>query len=152
MDPGSKSLGVAILDYDKDGWPDMFVANDTQPNKLYHNSGHGTFVETAVSAGVAFNEEGKVRGGMGTDVADIDGSGYRVSSSGTFPMRCSGSSVIRGKRRVSSLMRRRLALLLSGSLEHIWSSSHLFVFSLSAVAYLLFSILRFHRMGCPDFV
>ncbi len=84
MDPSSKSLGVAILDYDKDGWPDMFVANDTQPNKLYHNSGHGTFVETAVSAGVAFNEEGKVRGGMGTDVADIDGSGYPSIIVGNF--------------------------------------------------------------------
>ena len=46
-DPTSKSLGVAVLDYNSDGWPDIFVANDTQPNKLYRNNGNGTFVEEA---------------------------------------------------------------------------------------------------------
>ena len=84
LDPTGKSLGVTVLDYDRDGWPDLFVANDTQPNKLYHNSGKGTFVETAVSAGVAFSEEGKARGGMGTDAADFDGSGYPSIIVGNF--------------------------------------------------------------------
>ncbi len=83
-DPTSKSLGVVILDYDKDGWPDIFVANDTEPNKLYHNSGKGTFVETGVSAGVAFSEEGKARAGMGVDAADYDGCGYPSLIIGNF--------------------------------------------------------------------
>lgn len=84
LDPTGKSLGVAILDYDKDGWPDIFVANDTQPNKLYHNSGKGTFVNVAESAGVAYSVEGKARGGMGTDAADYDGSGYPSIIVGNF--------------------------------------------------------------------
>ena len=50
-DPTSKSLGVAVLDYDADGWPDIFVANDTQPNKLYRNNRDGTFTEKGVAAG-----------------------------------------------------------------------------------------------------
>ena len=74
-DPTSKSLGIAILDYDGDGWPDLFVANDTQPNKLYRNNGNGTFTETGVMAGVAFSEDGVARGAMGVDAADYDGSG-----------------------------------------------------------------------------
>ncbi|HXG33916.1 MAG TPA: CRTAC1 family protein [Bryobacteraceae bacterium] len=74
-DPTSKSLGVAILDYDGDGWPDIFVANDTQPNKLYRNNRNGTFTEEGVSAGVAFGEDGVARGAMGTDAADYDGCG-----------------------------------------------------------------------------
>lgn len=84
FDPTGKALGVTILDYDKDGWPDIFVANDTQPNKLYHNSGKGTFVNVAESAGVAYSVEGKARGGMGTDAADYDGSGYPSIIVGNF--------------------------------------------------------------------
>jgi enediyne biosynthesis protein E4 len=53
FDTTSKSLGVAMLDYDHDGWPDLFVANDTQPNKLYRNRRDGTFEDVAVRAGVA---------------------------------------------------------------------------------------------------
>src|SRR6266571_5206318 len=71
-DPTSKSLGVAMLDYDNDGWPDLFVANDTQPNKLYRNNGNGTFEDVAVRAGVAFSEDGKARAGMGVDASDFD--------------------------------------------------------------------------------
>ena len=74
-DPTSKSLGVAVLDYDADGWPDIFVANDTQPNKLYRNNGNGTFTEKGVAAGVAFSEDGVARGAMGVDAADYDRSG-----------------------------------------------------------------------------
>ena len=74
-DPTSKSLGIAVLDYNGDGWPDLFVANDTQPNKLYRNQGNGTFKDEALEAGVAFSEEGTARGAMGVDAADYDRSG-----------------------------------------------------------------------------
>jgi enediyne biosynthesis protein E4 len=75
FDTSSKSLGVALLDFDNDGWPDIFVANDTQPNKLYQNLRNGKFQEIGVRAGVAFSEDGKARAGMGVDVADLDNTG-----------------------------------------------------------------------------
>ncbi len=74
-DPTSKTLGIAVLDYDNDGWPDLLLSNDTQPNKLYRNNGNGTFTEKAVQAGVAFSEDGVARAGMGVDAMDYDGSG-----------------------------------------------------------------------------
>jgi hypothetical protein len=82
--PLGKSLGVAILDYNKDGWPDVFVANDTQPNRLYKNNGNGTFSDEAITAGVALSEEGKARGGMGTDAIDLDGTGFPSIIVGNF--------------------------------------------------------------------
>jgi hypothetical protein len=75
FDATSKSLGVTLLDYDLDAWPDVFVANDTQPNKLYRNNGNGTFTELGLKAGLAFSEEGRARAGMGVDAADVDNSG-----------------------------------------------------------------------------
>jgi len=75
FDSSSKSLGVAMLDFDQDGWPDLLVANDTQPNKLYRNLRNGKFKEVAVEAGLAFTSEGKARAGMGVDVADFENSG-----------------------------------------------------------------------------
>jgi hypothetical protein len=75
FDTSSKSLGVAMLDSDADGWPDLFVANDTQPNKLYRNMKNGTFKDVAVEAGVAFSADGKARAGMGVDTGDFDGAG-----------------------------------------------------------------------------
>jgi hypothetical protein len=100
LDTTSKSLGVALLDFDNDGWPDLFVANDTQPNKLYRNERNGTFTEVAVKAGLAFSEDGRARAGMGADVAYLDNSGlstiivtnfdnemmglYRGTRAGTF--------------------------------------------------------------------
>ena len=74
-EPTSKTLGIAILDFDNDGWPDILISNDTQPNKLYRNNGNGTFTEKAVVAGVAFSEDGVARAGMGVDTADYDRSG-----------------------------------------------------------------------------
>ena len=74
-DPTSKSLGIALLDYDNDGWLDLFVANDTEPNKLYRNNHNGTFTDVAVAAGVAFGEAGTARAGMGADAADYENSG-----------------------------------------------------------------------------
>src|SRR5262245_31187979 len=75
FDTSSKSLGVAMIDYDQDGWPDLFVANDTQPNKLYRNMRNGTFKDVALDAGVAFSADGKARAGMGVDAGDFDNSG-----------------------------------------------------------------------------
>jgi len=100
FDPTSKSLGVTLLDYDHDGWPDVLIANDTQPNKLYRNRRNGAFEDVAVHAGVAFSEDGKARAGMGIDAADFENSGvegiaitnfdnemmalYRPSKAGTY--------------------------------------------------------------------
>jgi len=75
-EPTSKTLGIAMLDYDGDGWPDLLLSNDTQPNKLYRNNGNGTFTEKAVVAGVAYAEDGIARAGMGVDAADYDHSGH----------------------------------------------------------------------------
>ncbi len=115
FDNSSKSLGVALLDVDNDGWLDLFVANDTQPNKLYRNKRDGTFQETAVRAGVAFSEDGKARAGMGVDVADFDNSGsssvvvtnfdremmalYKSSGDGLFVDLAPGSSMGRATRK-----------------------------------------------------
>jgi enediyne biosynthesis protein E4 len=100
FDSSSKSLGVAMFDYDRDGWPDLLVANDTQPNKLYRNQHDGTFKDVAMEAGVALSPDGKARAGMGVDTGDFTNSGaqglaitnfdnemtglYRVSGSGSF--------------------------------------------------------------------
>ena len=109
FDVTSKSLGVTLLDYDQDGWPDVFIANDTQPNKLYRNNGNGTFSELGLKAGVAFSEEGRARAGMGADAADLDGSGrpavvvtnfsgemlglFRAEADGQYVDRAPGSDV-----------------------------------------------------------
>ena len=74
-DPTSKTLGIAVVDYNGDGWPDLLMANDTQPNKLYVNNGNGTFTEKGVQAGIAYSEDGVARAGMGIDAADYDRSG-----------------------------------------------------------------------------
>ena len=75
FDSSSKALGVALIDDDQDGWPDIFVANDTQPNRLYRNLRNGRFRDVALDAGVAFSADGKARAGMGVDAGDFDNSG-----------------------------------------------------------------------------
>ena len=100
FDSSSKSLGVAMFDYDHDGWPDLLVANDTQPNKLYRNQHNGTFKDVGMEAGIALSPDGKARAGMGVDTGDFTNSGnqglaitnfdnemaglYRAGSSGSF--------------------------------------------------------------------
>ena len=84
LDPTSKALGVALVDHNGDGWIDLFVANDTQPNRLYENKRNGTFTDIGLSAGVAFNEAGVARAGMGVDAADYDGSGRQSIVIGNF--------------------------------------------------------------------
>lgn len=83
-DPSSKSLGIAMLDFDNDGWMDLFVANDTEPNKLYRNNHDGTFTDVAVAAGVAYGESGTTRAGMGVDAGDYDHSGRQGLVLGNF--------------------------------------------------------------------
>ena len=74
FDASSKSLGVALLDFDQDGWPDLLVANDTQPNKLYKNLRNGKFKDVGVEAGIAFSPDGKARAGMGVAIGDFENS------------------------------------------------------------------------------
>ncbi|HYO91794.1 MAG TPA: VCBS repeat-containing protein, partial [Pyrinomonadaceae bacterium] len=116
-DPTSKALGVALLDYNSDGLMDLFVANDTEPNKLYKNNGNGTFTDEALTAGVAFSEAGTARAGMGVDAGDYDGSGrqglvignftnesmalYRNDGTGLFTDEATGSGI--GKMSAQSL-------------------------------------------------
>ncbi len=115
FDSSSKSLGVAMFDYDLDGWTDLFVANDTEPNKLYRNLGNGKFQDAALRAGVAFSEDGKARGGMGADTGDYDNSGipslvvtnfdnemlgfYRASKGGLYVDQAPRSEIGRRSRR-----------------------------------------------------
>ena len=70
-----KSMGAAWLDYDEDGWPDLFVTNDTMPNFLLHNNRDGTFTEKGTVAGVAYGDQGEAQSGMGLSLGDTDNSG-----------------------------------------------------------------------------
>ncbi len=84
LNPDGKSLGVAVADFDDDGWPDIVVANDTQPNFLYLNDGDGTFTNVALEAGIAYDELGRARAGMGVDVTDVTGQGRLSIAIGNF--------------------------------------------------------------------
>jgi hypothetical protein len=72
---GHYALSVSTLDFDDDGWPDIYVACDSTPSILYRNNHDGTFTDVAVTAGAAFNEDGREQAGMGTTIADFDGDG-----------------------------------------------------------------------------
>jgi hypothetical protein len=73
--PAGKTLGVTFCDYDRDGWVDIYVANDTVRNFLYRNRHDGTFEDVTYAAGVGFDNNGKPRAGMGVDCADLNGDG-----------------------------------------------------------------------------
>src|SRR5947209_16954279 len=84
-------MGLAFLDYDSDGKLDVFVANDTVPNFLFHNEGGGRFREVALRSGVAFNEDGRALSSMGVDARDIDNDGREdlwvtANATETFPL------------------------------------------------------------------
>ena len=97
---GHYCFSVSTLDYDEDGWPDIFVACDSTPAILYHNNKDGSFTDTAVLAGAAFSEDGNEQAGMGSTVGDFNGDGkldifktnfsddtstlYRNNGNGTF--------------------------------------------------------------------
>jgi len=72
---GHFAMSVSTLDYDDDGWPDIYVACDSAPSILYHNNHDGTFSDVAITAGVAFNEDGREQAGMGSTIADYNGDG-----------------------------------------------------------------------------
>lgn len=74
-DASGKGLGVAFGDYDRDGWPDIYVANDAVRNFLYHNRRDGTFAERAGLTGVAYGQDGQMEAGMGVDWGDYNGDG-----------------------------------------------------------------------------
>jgi len=97
FDSSSKSLGVAMLDDAQSGFPDLLVANDTQPNKLYRNQRNGTFKDSAVEAGLAFSAEGKARAGMGVDVADFKNSGHAGVAITNFDNEMTGLYELSGK-------------------------------------------------------
>ncbi len=97
---GRYCFTASLLDYDDDGWPDIYVACDSEPSILYRNNRNGTFIDTAVYAGAAYNDDGRKQAGMGVAIADYDGDGdpdicktnfsddtptlYRNNSDGTF--------------------------------------------------------------------
>jgi hypothetical protein len=75
LKPGN-GLGIVTFDYDNDGWQDIFIANDHMPNFLFHNNRDGTFEEVAYASGVAVGMDGQFEAGMGTDAADLAGTGH----------------------------------------------------------------------------
>ena len=79
-----KSLGVALLDFDEDGWLDFAVANDTAPDFLFHNQGDGVFREIGLQAGLSLDEGGRARAGMGIDVGIVDETGEETIFIGNF--------------------------------------------------------------------
>ena len=81
---GAYGMGIVIGDYDNDGFVDIYVANDSTPNFLYHNNGDGTFEEVGLISGVAYNEDGRTQAGMGTDMADYDNDGFMDIITATF--------------------------------------------------------------------
>ena len=84
LGPTSKAMGVAVLDHNRDNWPDLVIVNDTEPNRLWVNGGEGSFTERGMLAGLAFSEDGLARAGMGIDAADYDRSGYPSVVIGNF--------------------------------------------------------------------
>ncbi len=85
LNPSGKTLGVTVFDLNGDGWPDIAVANDTQPNYLYQNNHDGTFTEVGTITGMAVSEEGKARAGMGIDAGDYENKGFFALTIGNFP-------------------------------------------------------------------
>ncbi len=84
LNRNGKTLGLGVEDIDDDGWPDVVVANDTYQNFLYRNNGDATFTDIALSAGVAFDEFGRARAGMGIDIADVTNQGRLSIVIGNF--------------------------------------------------------------------
>ena len=73
--PGTYGLGVLVADFDNDGWPDIYVANDSTSSALYRNNHDGTFTDIGIESGAAYSADGKPQAGMGVSAADYDGDG-----------------------------------------------------------------------------
>ncbi|MBD3275808.1 MAG: CRTAC1 family protein [Candidatus Marinimicrobia bacterium] len=118
--PG-KTLGVAETDFNRDGWSDIVVANDTERNLLYVNDGDGTFTERGMLAGVAFDEIGKARAGMGIDIGVVDSTGEVSVFVGNFSnemigvFRHSGNGLFMDRAAVSKIGRPSLLILTFGA-------------------------------------
>ncbi len=84
-------MGVAVADYDRDGYPDLFITNDVLPNFLFHNQRNGTFAEVAFDAGAALPDDGNAVSGMGADFRDYNNDGlpdivFTALRGQTFPL------------------------------------------------------------------
>lgn len=106
-----KGMGIVVADYDGDGWPDIFIANDNDRNLLIHNLGHGRMKEVGMEAGIAYNGDGRQISGMGADFRDFDGDGlpdilmtglrnetfelFRNNGKGSFEDASVGSNLVR---------------------------------------------------------
>lgn len=118
--PG-KTLGVAETDFNRDGWSDIVVANDTERNLLYVNNGDGTFTERGMLAGVAFDEIGKARAGMGIDIGVVDSTGEVSVFVGNFSnemigvFRHSGNGLFMDRAAISKIGRPSLLILTFGA-------------------------------------
>ncbi len=93
----TKSLGVALCDFNNDSWPDILVANDSQANCLFRNNRNGTFTEVGVETGIAYNTSGQTRAGMGIDAGDIDHSNRDSVVIGNFDNEMMGLYYNQGK-------------------------------------------------------
>lgn len=117
--PG-KNLGVVDLDYDRDGRPDLMIANDVERNLLYRNRGDGTFEEVGLRAGVAFDENGGARAGMGIDAGVVDSTGQSTVFVGNFSnemigvFRHGGNGLFDNRAAVSRIGRPSLPILTFG--------------------------------------
>ena len=119
--PG-KTLGAASLDYNRDGWPDLIVANDTQRDLLFENQRDGTFIEKGIISGIAVDETGRARAGMGLDVGVVDETGRETVFVGHFSgemvgvYRHAGSGIFIERAAVSQIGRPSLPTLTFGLL------------------------------------
>ena len=117
--PG-KTLGAASLDYNRDGWSDLIVANDTQRDLLFENQRDGTFIENGIVSGIAFDETGRARAGMGLDVGVVDDTGRETVFVGHFSgemvgvYRHAGSGIFIERAAVSQIGRPSLPTLTFG--------------------------------------
>src|SRR5260370_36114750 len=107
---GTYGLGVLTADFDNDGWPDIYVANDSTASALYQNKKNGKFVDIAMEAGCALSADGKPQAGMGGSAADYDLDGnldiVKTNFAGRTPALCHN---IRGAPRAERGLSRRTA-------------------------------------------
>jgi len=141
MDLPGKTLGAASIDFNKDHWPDLIVANDTQRDLLFENLGDGRFMEKGVASGIAFDENGRSRAGMGLDIGVVDETGEETIFIGHFSgemvgvYRHTGNGIFTERAAVSQIGRPSLPTLtfglvladfdLDGDLDLVTANGHI---------------------------